>query len=98
MLIGPCAVTRSHKDGCFQAHLGAVKAALPLSHLEKRIGPWRTIWAVSLLSLDLRTQGLPPGCPKIRSIRRFRGLDMGEAHSYPMRALPPLSTTEALRQ
>ena len=52
------AVTLSSMDGCFQAYLRIVtdiRHPFPLNHLW---GPYWTIWAVSLSTLDLRTQGL----------------------------------------
>jgi len=59
-----------------------------LSHYAFPKGPWRTIWAVSLLSLDLRTQGLTLDS-HLMGIRSFLALGMGNAHPHPLSALPP---------
>ncbi len=65
----------------------AVTVTGALSHYEPLIGPWRTVWAVSLSSLDLRTQGLTLARLKT-SIRSFLALGMDIAHPHPLSALP----------
>ena len=58
----------------------------PFSHLIFSLGPCLTIWAVSLLSLDLRTQGLTL-LGQILCFRSFLELGRVKNPPYPLSAL-----------
>ena len=53
------------------------------------------IWAVSLLSLDLRTQGLTPGRHH-HGIRSFRGIGIGEDRPAPYECSTPTTVQPRL--
>jgi len=55
-----CAVTRSLKDCCFQANLLAVSVTTESSlHFTFILEPYLTIWAIPLLTMNLRAHSLP---------------------------------------
>jgi len=102
--IGQCASTRSSKDGCFQAHLLAVVAGPPLSHLDQRfrtladgLGCFPLVSGPSHPETDSRRKGgwVAEGGPSAGGApsRSVFGVSMRlvweDSHPHPLSALPP---------